>query len=78
MAGDARLPGAYGGNDPAVFRLNMATFRPSWTAYEMRLMVERYVSDGMIPGEDDRECLVDMLGRRLHDYRKTVRALVAP
>lgn len=56
----------------------MATFRPSWTAYEMRLMVERYVSDGMIPGEDDCERLVDMLGRRLHDYRKTVRALVAP
>ncbi len=44
-------------------------FMPKWQAYEMRLMAERYVSDGMIPGEGDRERLATMLGRPLHAYR---------
>jgi len=42
-------PVAYGGDDPTGFEQNLATFLPKWMAYEMRLMAERYVSDGMIP-----------------------------
>ena len=38
-------------------------------AYEMRLMAERYVSDGMIPEAGDVERLVNILGRPLHTYR---------
>ncbi|NJR78736.1 SDR family oxidoreductase [Sphingomonas corticis] len=64
-------PVAYGGDDPSGFEQNMATFMPRWMAYEMRLMAERYVSDGMIPKAGDRERLESLLGRPLHDYRET-------
>jgi len=62
-------PVVYGGDDPSGFEQNMATFMPKWTAYEMRLMAERYVSDGMIPEAGDVERLTEMLGRPLHNYR---------
>ena len=70
-------PIVYGGDDPSGFERNMATFMPRWTAYEMRLMAERYVSDGMIPLDGDRERLTQLLGRPLHDYRETARRLAA-
>jgi len=62
-------PIAYGGDDPAGFEQNMAGFMPKWMAYEMRLMAERYVSDGMIPEEGDVARLTRLLGRPLHSYR---------
>jgi uncharacterized protein YbjT (DUF2867 family) len=62
-------PVVYGGDDPAGFEQNMASFMPKWMAYEMRLMAERYVSDGMIPEAGDVERLTKMLGRPLHSYR---------
>ncbi|WP_312487986.1 NmrA family NAD(P)-binding protein [Sphingomonas sp.] len=68
-------PVAYGGDDPSGFEANMATFMPKWTAYEMRLMAERYVSDGMIPLDGDRARLTALLGRPLHGYRETATAL---
>jgi hypothetical protein len=34
-------------------------------------MAERYVSEGMIPEEGDRERLTALLGRPLHSYRET-------
>ncbi|WP_294045815.1 NmrA family transcriptional regulator [Sphingomonas sp.] len=70
-------PVVYGGGDPAGFEQNMATFLPRWTAYEMRLMAERYVSDGMIPETGDIERLTAMLGRPLHSYREFVAELVS-
>lgn len=69
-------PVAYGGDDPSGFEANMATFMPKWMAYEMRLMAERYVSDGMIPKAGDRERLTGILGRPLHTYRDFATALV--
>lgn len=68
-------PVAYGGDDPGAFEASMASFMPKWTAYEMRLMAERYVSDGMIPQEGDRERLTAILGRPLHTYRDFVHRL---
>jgi uncharacterized protein YbjT (DUF2867 family) len=62
-------PVAYGGDDPTGFEQNLATFMPRWMAYEMRLMAERFVSDGMIPEDDDVARLTRMLGRPLHPYR---------
>jgi len=62
-------PIVYGGDDPSGFEKNMASFMPKWTAYEMRLMAERYVTDGMIPEADDVERLTKILGRPLHTYR---------
>lgn len=62
-------PVAYGGDDPTGFEQNMASFMPKWMAYEMRLMAERFVADGMLPEPGDRERLTQMLGRELHSYR---------
>lgn len=70
-------PIVYGGDDPSGFEATMATFMPKWTAYEMLLMAERYVSDGMIPQPGDRERLTALLGRPLHNYRDAATRLAA-
>lgn len=70
-------PIVYGRDDPSSFELSMATFMPKWTAYEMRLMAERYVSDGMVPKTGDVERLVEILGRPLHSYREAASSLAA-
>jgi uncharacterized protein YbjT (DUF2867 family) len=62
-------PVAYGGDDPSGFEQNLASFMPKWMAYEMRLMAQRFVSDGMIPEVGDVERLTKILGRPLHSYR---------
>jgi len=67
----------YGGDDPSGFEQTMASFMPKWTAYEMRLMAERYVSDGMIPNAGDVERLTGLLGRPLHSYRSFAAAIAA-
>ncbi|WP_426398594.1 SDR family oxidoreductase [Ralstonia sp. R-29] len=68
-------PVAYGGDDPSGFEQNAANFLPKWMAYEMRLMAERYVSDGMVPGTGDVERLTSILGRPLRSYRDFATAL---
>ena len=68
---------AYGGDDPTAFEQNLATFLPKWMAYEMRLMAERYVSDGMIPEAGDVERLTKILGRPLHSYRNFATEIAA-
>jgi uncharacterized protein YbjT (DUF2867 family) len=70
-------PVVYGGDDPSGFEQNMASFMPKWTAYEMRLMAERYVSDGMIPDAGDVERLTTILGRPLHTYRALAEQIAA-
>jgi uncharacterized protein YbjT (DUF2867 family) len=67
----------YGGDDPTSFEQNMAGFMPKWMAYEMRLMAERYVSDGMLPDTGDVERLTKLLGRPLHSYRGFVGEIMA-
>ncbi|MFP5077608.1 SDR family oxidoreductase [Rhizobium sp. YIM 134829] len=67
----------YGGDDPAPFEQALGTFMPVWMAYEMRLMAERYVSDGMLPEPGDVERLTTRLGRPLHSYRDFVAANAA-
>jgi len=62
-------PVTYGGDDPSGFEQNLANFMPKWMAYEMRLMAERFVGDGMIPEAGDVARLTQMLGRPLHAYR---------
>lgn len=70
-------PIAYGGDDPSGFEQTMSGFMPTWMAYEMRLMAERYVSDGMIPDAGDVERLTRILGRPLHTYRDFAASLAA-
>ncbi|RAO78175.1 SDR family oxidoreductase [Dyella jiangningensis] len=70
-------PVVYGGDDPTAFEQNLASFMPTWMAYEMRLMVERYVADGMIPEAGDIERLTGLLGRPLRSYRGFVQKITA-
>ena len=62
-------PVVYGGDDPSGLEHNLGNIMPKWMAYEMRLMAERFVSDGMIPEAGDVERLTRILGRPLHAYR---------
>jgi uncharacterized protein YbjT (DUF2867 family) len=62
-------PIVYGGDDPTGFEQNLANFMPKWMAYEMRLMAERFVRDGMRPEAGDVVRLTGILGRPLHTYR---------
>jgi uncharacterized protein YbjT (DUF2867 family) len=62
-------PIVYGGDDPAGFEQSLANFMPKWMAYEMRLMAERFVRDGMLPETGDVARLTRILGRPLHSYR---------
>jgi len=70
-------PIVYGGDDPSGFEANNASFMPKWMAYEMRLMAERFVSDGMIPEAGDVARLTALLGRPLQSYRAFAAALAA-
>jgi len=65
-------PIAFQGNDTAAFEQNMRQFMPSWMAYDMRLMADRFVTDGMIPEAGDVERLTELLGRPLRTYRDHV------
>jgi len=70
-------PVAYGGDDTAGFEKNLQNFMPGWMAYDMRLMSERFLSDGMIPQADDVQRLVALLGRPLRSYRDFASGLAA-
>lgn len=70
-------PVVYGDDDPTGFEQNLSNIMPKWMAYEMRLMAERYVSDGMVPQAGDVERLTQILGRPLHSYREFASQLAA-
>ncbi|WP_026791719.1 SDR family oxidoreductase [Pleomorphomonas oryzae] len=70
-------PIVYGGDDPSGFEQNLQALMPKWMAYEMRLMAERYVSDGMVPEAGDMARLVELLGRPLHTYRDFAKAIAS-
>ncbi|QJE01051.1 NmrA/HSCARG family protein [Massilia forsythiae] len=70
-------PVAYGGDDSAGFERNLRQFMPGWMAYDMRLMSERFLGDGMLPQAGDAERLQALLGRPLRSYREFAAAVVA-
>lgn len=59
----------YGGGDTAAFEQSLKQFMPGWMAYDMRMMGERFQTDGMLPEDGDVERLTTMLGRPLRSYR---------
>lgn len=59
----------YPGEDLAGFEQNLRQFMPSWMAHDMRLMSERFISEGMIPDAGDVDRLTMLLGRPLRTYR---------
>jgi uncharacterized protein YbjT (DUF2867 family) len=62
-------PVTYGGDDTAGFEQNLSQFMPGWMAYDMRLMSERFLTEGMLPEAGDVERLTALLGRPLRSYR---------
>jgi len=70
-------PIAYGGDDTAGFETNLRQAMPSWTAFDMRLMAERFLTDGMVPDEGDVARLTALLGRPLRSYRDFVAEIAA-
>jgi uncharacterized protein YbjT (DUF2867 family) len=60
------------GDDIAGFEQNLRQFMPSWMAFDMRLMAERFISDGMLPDAGDADRLTALLGRPLRTYRDYV------
>ncbi|MAZ33448.1 MULTISPECIES: NmrA/HSCARG family protein [unclassified Thalassospira] len=64
------------GNDTAGFEQNLRQFMPGWMAFDMRLMAERFLSDGMLPDAGDVDRLTSMLGRPLRSYRDYVAQIV--
>lgn len=67
----------YGGDDTVGFEKNLRNYAPGWMAYDMRLMSERFLSDGMVPEAGDVERLTTLLGRPLHSYREFAAGIIA-
>ena len=70
-------PIAYPGDDTAGFEKNLRQFMPSWMAFDMRLMSERFLTEGMIPEPGDAARLTALLGRPLRSYRDFASETVA-
>jgi uncharacterized protein YbjT (DUF2867 family) len=68
---------AYPGDDTAGFEKNLRQFMPSWMAFDMRLMSERFLTDGMLPEAGDVARLTSLLGRPLRSYREFVAEITA-
>jgi uncharacterized protein YbjT (DUF2867 family) len=68
---------AFPGNDTAGFEKNLRQFMPSWMAFDMRLMAERFLTDGMVPDAGDVDRLTKLLGRPLRSYRDYVAQITA-
>jgi uncharacterized protein YbjT (DUF2867 family) len=63
----------YGGDDVAAFEGQMASFGPTWLAYDMRLMMAGIQKFGMQAAEGTVERLQAILGRPLRTYEDFVR-----
>jgi uncharacterized protein YbjT (DUF2867 family) len=70
-------PIAYAGDDTAAFEKNLRQFMPSWMAFDMRLMSERFLTEGMVPDAGDVARLTVLLGRPLRSYRDFVSEITA-
>jgi len=60
---------AYPGDDTAGFEQNLRQYMSPWMAYDMRLMAERFLTDGMLPETGDVQRLTALLQRPLRAYR---------
>jgi uncharacterized protein YbjT (DUF2867 family) len=59
----------YGGDDLAIMEQRLKTMMPAWHAFDLRLMVGRYQSDGAIATADDVARLTTLLGHTPRSYR---------
>lgn len=68
---------AYGGDDLAAFEAQLASYGPSWLAYDMRLMMAGIQTFGMHAVEGTVEMLEALIGHPLRTYEDFVREVVA-
>ncbi|HTN91586.1 MAG TPA: hypothetical protein VL242_48295 [Sorangium sp.] len=57
------VPGATGR-----FEQKLRRFMPSWMVFDMRLMSERFLTEGMLPEAGDVARFTALLGRPLRSY----------
>ena len=57
------------GNDLDAWERDLAAFMPSWSAYDMRLMLARFQVDGMLGKPHAADILSGLLGHPLRRYR---------
>ena len=67
----------YGGDDVAAFEANMAAHAPSWSAYDIRLMVSRFHTDGMHAKPGAIETMTGLLGHAPRSHANFVREQAA-
>jgi uncharacterized protein YbjT (DUF2867 family) len=67
----------YGGDDTVGFEKNLRQFMPGWMAFDMKLMAERFLTEGMVPEAGDVERLTKLLGRPLRSYRDFANEIAA-
>jgi uncharacterized protein YbjT (DUF2867 family) len=70
-------PVTYGGDDLAAFEGQMASFGPSWLAYDMRLMMAGIQKFGMQGADGAVDRLQAILGRPLRRYADFVKEAVS-
>ncbi|ALG74684.1 NmrA family transcriptional regulator [Azospirillum thiophilum] len=70
-------PVTYPGDDTAGFEQSLRRFMPGWMAFDMRLMAERFLTDGMLPEAGDGARLTALLGRPLRSYRDFAAGIAA-
>jgi uncharacterized protein YbjT (DUF2867 family) len=67
----------YAGNDTAALEKRMKTMMPPWQAMDLRLMLDRYQSDGAAATSEDLERLTRLLGHAPRSYRNFAKDAVA-
>ncbi|CAN7435483.1 NmrA/HSCARG family protein [Pseudomonas sp. GL-B-26] len=68
---------AYGGDDVAAFEGQLASYGPTWLAYDMRLMMAGIQTFGMQATEGTVEQLQTIIGHPLRTYEDFVREAIA-
>lgn len=61
-------PVTYTGSDTRSFEARLAHHAPGWMAMDMRLMLDRFCSDGMVAASADVDRMTQLLGRRPRSY----------
>ena len=70
-------PVRYGGNDAIALEQRMKTMMPAWHALDLRLMLNRYQSDGAVAKPDEIARLTKLLGHAPRSYRDFARDAAA-
>jgi uncharacterized protein YbjT (DUF2867 family) len=62
-------PIRYAGDDVAAYERQLTAFLPAWMAYDLRTMLARFQSDGLVAESGNIQKLTALLGRPLRSYR---------